>query len=137
MKEEELGAEEKVFINKDEKEKKLKNRMTLVTLYGFENGILSTEASDLVMTSFDVEEDADSGTGLFVTITLEEVRFVTLQKANLPKDVSAKLSKAAQGTAKKGKGDSTKSPVDTSSTEGPKKISIADQIKIKIFACFL
>lgn len=95
----------------DEKAKKLKNRMTLITLYGFDGNVLDTESDDLVMTSFSVDEDADSGTGMFISMTLEKVSFVTLQKAELPKDVSATLSKSAQGTSKKSKVDSTKKTV--------------------------
>ncbi len=105
-----------------EQDKKLRNRMTLITLYEFLNEILFAEADNLVMTGFTFDEDADSGNGLFVTMQLEQVSFVTLQKTELPKDVAASLSKAAQGTSKKSKADGTEKTVgnkDDATTSDP------------------
>lgn len=109
----------------DEQSKKLSNRMTLITLYEFTNQIMTLESENLVMTNFTFDEDADSGNGLFVTLSLEQVSFVTLQKTELPKDVAASLSKASQSTAKKSKADGTEkkvgNPDDATSTDpGPK-----------------
>lgn len=95
----------------DEKAKKLKNRMTLITLYGFKGSVLSTEADNLVMTSFNIEEDQDSGNGLYFTMTLEHVSFVSLEKTELPKDVSSALTKKAPSTSNKSKADSTAKPI--------------------------
>lgn len=108
-----------------EQDKKLRNRMTLITLYEFYANILGVESDNLVMTSCSFEEDADTGSGLFVTMNLEQVGFVTLQKTELPKDVASSLSKSAQGTAKKSKADGTEKKVGdsndaTSSDPGPK-----------------
>ncbi|MNK14285.1 hypothetical protein D3C87_323850 [compost metagenome] len=109
----------------NEQEKKLRNRMTLITLYEFIEDILSIESEDLVMTNCSFEEDPDTGNGLFVTMTLEQVSFVTLQKTELPRDVSASLSKSSQSTSKKSKADGTEktvgNPADATSTDpGPK-----------------
>jgi hypothetical protein len=101
----------------NEQEKKLRNRMTLITLYEFVGDILNIESDDLVMTSCSFEEDPDSGIGLYVTMTLEQVSFVTLQKTELPTDVAKSMSKAAQSTSKKSKADGTeKTPGDPAST---------------------
>jgi hypothetical protein len=101
----------------NEQEKKLRNRMTLITLYEFVGDILNIESNDLVMTSCTFEEDPDTGSGLYVAMTLEQVSFVTLQKTELPKDVSKSMSKAAQSTSKKSKADGTeKTPGDAAST---------------------
>lgn len=109
----------------NDQEKKLRNRMTLITLYEFIDEILSVESDNLVMTGCSFEEDPDSGNGLFVTMSLEQVSFVTLQKTELPKDVAASLSKSSQSTAKKSKADGTEKKVgnsdDATSTDpGPK-----------------
>jgi hypothetical protein len=109
----------------NEQEKKLRNRMTLITLYEFVDDILTIESEDLVMTGCSFEEDPDTGTGLFVTMSLEQVSFVTLEKTELPKDVSDSLSKASKSTAKKSKADGTEKkvgdPTDaTSSDPGPR-----------------
>lgn len=109
----------------NEQEKKLRNRMTLITLYEFIDDILSIESDNLVMTSCSFEEDPDSGNGLFVTMNLEQVSFVTLQKTELPKDVAASISKASQSTSKKSKADGTEKKVGdpndaTSSDPGPR-----------------
>lgn len=100
----------------DEKEKKLKNRMSLTTLYSYDQqGVLVIEEEDLVVTSMSVEEDPENGDALFLALTLEQPRFVSLEKTELPKDVSSSLSKAAQTTSKKSKVDSTvKKSTDTS-----------------------
>jgi hypothetical protein len=101
----------------NDQEKKLRNRMTLITLYEFIGDILNIESSDLVMTSCSFDEDPDTGSGLYVTMNLERVSFVTLQKTELPKDVSSSMSKAAQSTSKKSKADGTeKTPGDPAST---------------------
>lgn len=126
----------------DEKAKKLKNKMNLITLFEFYANILATESEDLVMTSCNFDEDADTGSGLFVSMTLEQVNFVSLQKAELPKDVAASLSKSAQGTSKKAKADGTEktvgNPNDATSTDpGPKselelaKLELAESKKAK------
>lgn len=109
----------------NEQEKKLRNRMTLITLYEFQDEILTIESDDLVMTGCTFEEDADSGSGLFITMSLEQVSFVTLQKTELPRDVAASLSKSAQGTSKKSKADGTEKTVGnpsdaTANDPGPK-----------------
>lgn len=109
----------------NEQEKKLRNRMTLITLYEFANEILAVESDNLVMTSCSFEEDPESGTGLFVTMNLEQVSFVTLQKTELPKDVASSLNKASQSTSKKSKADGTEKTVGnaneaTTSDPGPK-----------------
>lgn len=101
----------------NDQEKKLRNRMTLITLYEFIGDILNIESDDLVMTSCSFDEDPDTGSGLYVTMNLEQVSFVTLQKTELPKDVSKSMSKAAQSTSKKSKADGTeKTPGDPAST---------------------
>lgn len=120
----------------DDQAKKLKNRMTLITLYEFMNEILWAEADDLVLTGFSFDEDADSGNGLFVTMQLEQVSFVTLQKTELPKDVAASLSKASQSTSKKSKADGTEKTVgnkdDATSTDpGPKSERELAQLELK------
>lgn len=70
---------------------KNKNRMTLITLYEFDGYNITSQVSDLVMTSFVAQENAESGDALVFSMGLEKVRFVTLDKTEVPSSVSGKL----------------------------------------------
>ena len=72
-----------VYYN--EARKKWENRMTPVVLYELDGYFITSSRENLVITDFSVNEDAESGEGLFFNMTLEEVRFVTLDDADAPK----------------------------------------------------
>jgi len=66
----------------------------LVTLYEYENNkLFNTPIKDLVLTNLTFKEDADSGDGLFMDFTLEQVTFVKTKKSSIPKDVVDKYKK--------------------------------------------
>lgn len=111
----------------DKSARKLKNRMGVITLYELNGNKLEKQYENLVLTNFQVDEDADSGDGMFFTMALESVNFVTLEKVELPKDVSDALKKSAAPTAKKAKASSDTNPVDKV-PEMIKKPSAAAQI---------
>lgn len=117
-------------------EKKLRNRMTLITLYEFNDEILSVESDNLVLTGCNFEEDADSGNGLFVSMTLEQVSFVTLEKTELPKDVADSINKAAKSTSKKSKVDGTEktvgNPNDATTTDPGPKLSRRELAELEL-----
>jgi hypothetical protein len=79
-----------------------------VELYEFnENKVIAKITPNLVMTSFRVREDINTGDGLFFDITLEQVTFATLERAELPQDVVDSMKKKVVPPTKKGKKDST------------------------------
>lgn len=90
------------------------NRMTTTILYEIIGGSAANPIQDLVVTSFDVDETVETGSALFVDMTLEQVRFVTLEKAEAPK--AQRGSATARATAStKNKGNANSTPVDLSS----------------------
>lgn len=89
------------------------DRVELVKLFEYDNGNLRKRPIDnLVLTSFHIKEDANSGDALECDITLEQVSFAVSKKTQVPQSVSsalvsADLSKAAASENPKGKADST------------------------------
>lgn len=77
--------------------KRWQNKMTTTVLYEMDRYNFVNAVTDLVITSVDFDEDADSGTALYVNISLEKVRFATLER------VPIKNLKIAQKTQNKGK----------------------------------
>lgn len=89
---------------------KWENRMTPAILYEI-NGINATPyMEDLIVTNFDVEEDSETGDVLSFSMTLEQVRFVTLESAEAPKpDKNSKTQRQTEPTKDKGNANSTAS----------------------------
>lgn len=104
----------------DKTQRKLKNQMTVITLYELDGSKLQKQYDNLVMTGFQVDEDADSGDGMFFSMNLESVNFVTLEKVDLPQDVSKQLKKAAAPKSSKAKANSDAKPTDSKETDKPK-----------------
>lgn len=76
---------------------------TTAVLYEVENNTAINPIGDLVLTSFKVDEDADSGEALVVSMQLVQVMFVTSQDAEAPK-VNTKTSDGRKQTSTKDKG---------------------------------
>lgn len=90
-----------LFFN--EKRNRFENKMTLVTMFEVENGNLGRSTGDLVITSYNVKEDPESGDALFISLTLEKARFSTLQTAEAPQpEKGTDVSKQAATTKDKG-----------------------------------
>lgn len=89
------------------------DRVELVKLFEYDNGNLRKRPIDnLVMTSFIIKEDVNTGEALECDITLEQVSFSVSKKTQVPQSVSsalvsADLAKAAESENPKGKVDST------------------------------
>lgn len=79
---------------------KLENRATLVTLFEMEGSsvIPSKTIENLLITSFKVEEDEDSGTALFFEMVLEQIRIYSSERADAPNP--APNSKTSRQTSK-------------------------------------
>lgn len=93
----------------------------LVELYEFDGSNIRDIIDSLVLIDFKINEDADSGDGLFFEMVLERVTFALLEKVQLPPDVQNSLKK------NKGKQNSTNEDVDSNSASSPKTDS--DRLK--------
>ena len=77
------------------------NSIVPVTLYEFDRWKSITGVhKNLVITSFHIKEDPDSGTALFFTMVLEQFRTVGLELIDVP--VEAAVSKSSKKTKDKG-----------------------------------
>lgn len=75
--------------------KRWENRMTTAVLYEMEGSQVSRPIPNVIMTSCRVNEDEESGDSLFLSMTFEQVRFVTLEKAEAPKPTDTKTQRGA------------------------------------------
>lgn len=82
------------------------NNMQLVKLYEYQGTVIRNIIEDLVMIGLSFREDADSGDGLYASITFEQVRFAEGKTASLPDDVVDGLKSKAAALVNKGKQDS-------------------------------
>jgi hypothetical protein len=103
-----------LYYNEDKK--RWENKMTPATIYVIERLTPLPFMKDLILTSFSVKENADSGEELFFDASFEQVKFVTLQKANAPK--AAKKTADARATQKQ----ENKGTASTSSTNNPEDV---------------
>lgn len=79
------------------------NRMTLATLYEVDGSSLGRSIPNLVMTNYSVRENVESGNSLTLEISLEQVRFATLESAEAPApQQGSDTAKAASKTKEKG-----------------------------------
>ena len=76
--------------------KRYQNKMTLITLYELDGASIKTQHGDLVLTSFSIDEDENTGDCIPLNLSFEKVRFVTVEK------VTPSTSKATKKTANKG-----------------------------------
>lgn len=71
-----------LFYN--EERARWENRMTLSKLFMIEGVTPNPPIEDLVLTEVSVSEDENSGDELFLDLTFEQVKFVTLESADAP-----------------------------------------------------
>lgn len=72
---------------------KVESHIQIIDLYEFDKTNIRDIISDLVITSFRVREDQDTGDALFLDLVLEQVTFATLEKVEIPADVQRGLKK--------------------------------------------
>ena len=81
-------------IKKDLESLFIDGQLQLVTLYEYENNKLSTKpVPNLVLTNLVIKEDTDSGEGLHLQITLEEVTFISSERTAIPTAVNDRFKK--------------------------------------------
>lgn len=85
-----------VYIN--EETNRWENRMTLSTIYETDMGQLGKSYPNVVMTGYSVSEEVDSGEGMYVSLTFEQVRFATSESVDAP--APAKGTPTARGASK-------------------------------------
>lgn len=83
--------------------KRYQNKMTPIVLYELEGGNIKSSHTDLVLTNFSIDEDAETGSdNIPLTLTFEKVRFVSVEKttpaskAKQPKKVAKKIKKGVK-----------------------------------------
>lgn len=93
-----------IYYNEDRK--KWENRMTTTTLYEMDGISPKNPIQDLIVTNCSINESVDTGDALVLELSLEQVRFVTLEKAEAPKPAKG-TQKGAAETKNKGNAPST------------------------------
>lgn len=86
---------------------KVESHIQIIDLYEFDKSNIRDIISDLVITSFRIREDQDTGDALFLDLTLEQVTFATLEKVEIPQDVQDGLKKKVVPKKKKTNAPST------------------------------
>ncbi len=78
------------------------NNSTLVTVYELDGSNIVAQHQDLVVTHFTVDEDADTGDAIPIALTLEKVRFASVEKVQTKKKPQTKktTAKGAKSPAK-------------------------------------
>ena len=83
------------------------SHIQLVELYEFDGINIRDIIYDLVITSFRIDENPDTGDALFLNLTLEQVTFALLEKTEIPKDVADAVKKKSEPVKKKSNANST------------------------------
>lgn len=84
-------------------DKRWRNKMTITTLYEMEGTNFRNAKTDLVITDVSINENPETGDGLFMSFTLEKVRFVSLANTEMPKLAAKPVQKKITPTEDKGK----------------------------------
>jgi len=95
------------------KTQRFDSHIRVVKLYEYENLILQRIIPQLVLTQFNIREDADSGDALYLDMTFEQVTFVQIKKDKLSKSTVDSLNKKAADKSNKGKQDGAVQDVNT------------------------
>lgn len=95
----------------DEAKKKVKTFIRPIKLYEFLGTNLDKVIDNVVLTSFSVKEDIDTGDCLICELEFEQVKFVSLRTSALPADVQGTLKKKATAKQNKGSVNSKKTSV--------------------------
>ncbi len=106
-----------VFFNEDRK--RWENRMTISTIYEVDGNQLGKSYTNTVMTQYNVTENVESGEGLFLELSFEQVRFATSEAAEAP--APQKGTPEARGAAPtKDKGTAKTTEVSSTDSAAPK-----------------
>lgn len=108
-----------------------RNKMTPTTLYEMDGANFSNAKTDLIITDVSFKEDPDSGDALYISLTLEKVRFVTLEMASVGKLSKGITQKKVAGTKDKGTPATEAGKSDDAKASGR---PVADRLKSAIAA---
>lgn len=108
-----------------EKKQKFVPNIQTVRLFEYNKTLLKKIINNLVITNMVFKEDANSGEGLYCDLTLEQVTFVSLKKATVPKDIVNSLKKKSATKASKGK-----QPSEVNAVDGKKGPDLDAQRKV-------
>jgi hypothetical protein len=101
----------------------------VVQLYEFTGRLLKRIQNNLVVTSVQFKEDANTGYGLYCDITFEQVSFVYLKKTDLPRNLGAGVSGKGSGKKELGKVDGTVQDVDGENSDiDPERAAVEAKI---------
>lgn len=81
--------------------------INLVTLYEYNRTLLSRSVNNLVITNITFSETVDNGEGLYCDISLEQVKFVGLEREAVPTEYIKSMEAQTAPKESKGKQDST------------------------------
>lgn len=87
----------------NEADKRWRNKMVTTVLYEMDGNNFANAKTDLVITDVSFREDADGGDALFISLSLEKVRFVTLNQTEIPSKAKPSVRKKASDKESKGK----------------------------------
>lgn len=109
-----------------------RNKMTPTTLYEMDGSNFVSAKTDLIITNVGFSEDPDSGDALKISLTLEKVRFVTLEMTEVGKSATTATQKKTSGTVNKGTPPTETGKTDTddpSKSTNTSKAPLADELK--------
>lgn len=97
----------------NEADKKWRNKMTFTTLYEMNGTNFVNAKTELVITDISIPETTDNGDALYLSISLEKIRLVTLDKTEMPKKAASGVKKKVAGKESQGKQDCPEGVGDT------------------------
>lgn len=105
-----------------------RNKMTATTLYEMEGSNFVNAHTDLVITNVGFEEDTETGDALKLSLSMEQIRLVNIDKTDMPRLAKPAVQKKVASTAKKGTPDCPSGKTDTESANN----STGDKAKAPI-----
>ena len=101
------------------------NKMTTAVLYEMNGSNFVNAHTDIVIKDVQFKEDPDGGDALYISLSAEKVRFVTVDQTDMPKLAKTGVQKKVAGTEKKGSPETETGKGDTntpakSATIGPR-----------------
>lgn len=109
-----------------------RNKVTVTTIYEMDGADFSNARTDLIITDIDFEEDPDSGDALFVSMSLEKVRFAVLEITEVGRNANTTTQNKVSDTKNKGTPSTEEGKTDTedpSKNTNPTKAPIANKLK--------
>lgn len=93
------------------------NKMTTAVLYEMNGSNFVNAHTDIVIKDVQFKEDPDSGDALYISLSAEKVRFVTVDQTDMPKLAKTSMQKKVAGTEKKGSPETATGAGDTESNK--------------------